>query len=79
MKARTMYLESIAILNPDHLEAYTYRRDGENLGSLILKMEEGREVWRVLDFMNNVGVDFNSKNKAREFIKNHTPIFVDED
>ncbi|RIM32754.1 hypothetical protein BUY35_00255 [Staphylococcus cohnii] len=74
MSNRTMYVNSVEVINPKLAEAYTYRRNGENLGVLGLLMD-GR-TWIVHDFMNELERRFDSKNKAKEFIKNSTPIYV---
>ncbi|MGP5096319.1 hypothetical protein [Staphylococcus equorum] len=75
MSDRTMYVNSVEVINPRFAEAYTYRRNGENLGILGVLAEDGR-TWIVHDFMNEVEQRFDSKNKAKEFIKNNTPIYV---
>lgn len=67
MSNRTMYVKSIEVLNPRYVEAYTYRRQGENLGTLGC-LRDG-STWVVADFMNYVEKEFDSKNKAKEFIK----------
>lgn len=73
MSDRTMYVTSVEVLNPRYVEAYTYRRQGENLGTLGC-LKNG--TWIVVDFMNYVEKRFDSKNKAKEFIKNNTPIYI---
>ena len=74
MSDRTMYVQSVEELNPKFAEAYTYRRNGENLGMLGLVVKDS--TWIVHDFMNEEIRRFNSKSKAKEFIKNNTPIYI---
>lgn len=75
MKNKTMYVESIEnVLNSRYVEAYNYRRNDETLG--ILGLLEDQKTWIIVDFMNNIEISFKSKNKAKEFIRNSTPILV---
>lgn len=73
MSDRTMYVKSVEVLNPKFVEAYTYRRQGENLGTLGCFIDG---TWVVVDFMNYEVRHFDSEHKAKEFIKTSTPIYV---
>ncbi|WP_261677126.1 hypothetical protein [Staphylococcus equorum] len=37
MSDRTMYVKSVEVLNPRYVEAYTYRRQGENFDKYCKK------------------------------------------
>jgi len=74
MSDRTMYVKSVEVLNPRFAEVYTYRRNGENLGILGQLVKDS--TWIVHDYMNEEVRHFDSKHKAKAFIKNNTPIYV---
>lgn len=73
--SKTFYIrETVEILVPGNIEAYTYRRNEESLGSLTLKSDG---LWYVFDFCNALEFKFNSENKARKFIREKTPVLIE--
>lgn len=72
--SKTFYIPYVAILDRDITESYKYRRNKETLGLLFYTVNDNK--WNIIDYMNDVKMNFDTEKQAKDFIRESTPIYV---